>query len=101
MDTTAKSEAFKSRNGTRLIGDKVLQIFARIAQANLRQTDLVGRLGGEEFVVVLADASIDNAYLVADRLRNAFGVGSMTRRCTRPRASACPSSSIPRRISPS
>ena len=70
-------------------GHKVLQIFARIAQANLRQADLVGRLGGEEFVVVLADAGIDNAYLVADRLRNAFAVGSRTRRCTRPRASAC------------
>jgi len=36
----------------------------------------LGRLGGEEFVVVLADASIDNAYLVADRLRNAFAVGA-------------------------
>ena len=57
-------------------GDKVLQIFARIAQANLRQHDLVGRLGGEEFTVVLADASIDNAYLVADRLRNAFAVAA-------------------------
>ena len=57
-------------------GHKVLQIFARIAQANLRQADLVGRLGGEEFVVVLADAGIDNAYLVADRLRNAFAVGA-------------------------
>src|SRR5436190_6616681 len=53
-------------------GDSVLQIFAKTAQDNLRQADLVGRLGGEEFVVVLADASIDNAYLVADRLRNAF-----------------------------
>jgi len=69
---------FKSINDRfgHTVGDKVLQIFARIAQANLRQADLVGRLGGEEFVVVLADASIDNAYLVADRLRNAFAVGA-------------------------
>ena len=69
---------FKSINDRfgHAVGDKVLQIFARTAQANLRQTDLVGRLGGEEFVVVLADASIDNAYLVADRLRNAFAVGA-------------------------
>ena len=82
---------FKSINGRfgHTVGDRVLQIFARTAQANLRQSDLVGRLGGEEFVVVLADAGIDNAYLVADRLRNAFAVGSTTRRCTRPRASAC------------
>ena len=57
-------------------GDKVLQTFAKTAQANLRQTDLVGRLGGEEFTVVLADASIDNAYFVADRLRKAFAVNA-------------------------
>ena len=57
-------------------GDKVLQIFAKTALANLRQNDLVGRLGGEEFTVVLADASIDNAYLVADRLRNSFAVAA-------------------------
>ena len=69
---------FKSINDRfgHAVGDKVLQIFAKTAQANLRQTDLVGRLGGEEFTVVLADASIDNAYLVADRLRNAFAVGA-------------------------
>ena len=57
-------------------GDKVLQIFAKTAQASLRQSDLVGRHGGEEFTVVLADAGIDNAYLVADRLRNAFAVAA-------------------------
>ena len=57
-------------------GDKVLQIFAKTAQASLRQNDLVGRLGGEEFTVVLADASIDNAYLVADRVRNSFAVAA-------------------------
>jgi diguanylate cyclase (GGDEF)-like protein len=65
---------FKSINDRfgHAVGDKVLQIFAEIALVNLRQNDLVGRLGGEEFTAVLADASIDNAYLVADRLRNAF-----------------------------
>ena len=57
-------------------GDKVLQIFARIMRAGLRQADLVGRLGGEEFTVVLADASTDNAYLVADRLRRAFAANA-------------------------
>jgi diguanylate cyclase (GGDEF)-like protein len=57
-------------------GDKVLQIFAKTAVANLRQNDIVGRIGGEEFTVVLADASIDNAYLVADRLRNAFAAAA-------------------------
>jgi diguanylate cyclase (GGDEF)-like protein len=57
-------------------GDKVLQIFAKTARGSLRQTDLIGRLGGEEFTIVLADASIDNAYLVADRLRKAFAAAA-------------------------
>ena len=69
---------FKSINDRfgHAVGDKVLQIFADTAQANLRQTDLVGRLGGEEFVAVLADAGVDNAYLVADRLRDAFALAA-------------------------
>src|SRR6476620_5957392 len=69
---------FKSINDRfgHAVGDKVLQIFARTTRAGLRQTDLVGRLGGEEFTVVLADAGMDNAYLVADRLRNAFAVAA-------------------------
>ena len=56
--------------------EKVLQIFARTMRAGLRQSDLIGRLGGEEFTVVLADAGVDNAYLVADRLRRTFAVSA-------------------------
>jgi len=69
---------FKSINDRfgHAVGDKVLQIFAKTTRGGLRQTDLVGRLGGEEFTVVLADASMDNAYLVADRLRKAFAAGA-------------------------
>jgi diguanylate cyclase (GGDEF)-like protein len=69
---------FKSINDRfgHAVGDKVLQIFAKTTRAGLRQTDLVGRLGGEEFTVVLADASLDNAYLVADRLRKAFAAAA-------------------------
>ena len=69
---------FKSINDRfgHAVGDKVLQVFAKTARTNLRQTDLVGRLGGEEFTVMLADASIDNAYLVADRLRKAFAAAA-------------------------
>jgi diguanylate cyclase (GGDEF)-like protein len=65
---------FKSINDRfgHAVGDKVLQIFAKTTRASLRQTDLIGRLGGEEFTVVLADAGRDNAFLVADRLRKAF-----------------------------
>jgi diguanylate cyclase (GGDEF)-like protein len=43
----------------------------------LRGTDIVGRLGGEEFAVLLADADRDNAFLVAERLRSAFATSSI------------------------
>jgi diguanylate cyclase (GGDEF)-like protein len=65
---------FKSINDRfgHAVGDKVLQIFAKTTRASLRETDLIGRLGGEEFTVMLADAGRDNAFLAADRLRTAF-----------------------------
>jgi diguanylate cyclase (GGDEF)-like protein len=54
------------------LGDEVLRVFARTARAGLRMSDLVGRLGGEEFIVLLADAERNNAFTVADRIRIAF-----------------------------
>ena len=46
---------FKSINDRfgHAIGDRVLQVFAEAARANLRSCDLIGRLGGEEFAAVL------------------------------------------------
>jgi diguanylate cyclase (GGDEF)-like protein len=58
-------------------GDGVLRLFAEVSAANLRSSDLVGRLGGEEFAVLLADASRDNAFLVAERIRAAFERAAM------------------------
>ncbi|UVO49832.1 diguanylate cyclase [Sphingomonas sp. SUN019] len=54
-------------------GDEVLRRFAAIARAAVRDQDMVARLGGEEFAVVLPDASIEQARLVCDRLRAAVG----------------------------
>ncbi|HYD17909.1 MAG TPA: diguanylate cyclase, partial [Patescibacteria group bacterium] len=62
---------FKKINDTHghQVGDEVLKVFAeRIAQ-RLRSFDLVARLGGEEFVVVLPDISLEMAQQVAERLR--------------------------------
>jgi len=53
-------------------GDRVLRLFAETAAAHLRSSDILGRLGGEEFAVVLADAERDNAFRVAERLRVSF-----------------------------
>ena len=60
------------------IGDEVLRIFAESARANLRSSDLIGRLGGEEFAVLLADASQDNALKVAERIRSTFATAAAT-----------------------
>ncbi|MEG3163319.1 diguanylate cyclase [Sphingomonas sp. PB2P19] len=50
-------------------GDRVLQTFATIARGCVRDDDLVARLGGEEFGILLPGASIDQARIVCDRLR--------------------------------
>lgn len=50
-------------------GDEVLKIFSERILLRLRSFDLVVRLGGEEFVVVLPDISQDMAIHVAERLR--------------------------------
>ncbi len=54
------------------IGDEVLKIFAQRLLGNLRSFDLVARLGGEEFAVILPDVSEQRAWMVAERLRNSI-----------------------------
>ena len=53
-------------------GDRVLQTFARIARGRLRASDFIGRLGGEEFAVVMPGTSARVAGHIADRIRRAF-----------------------------
>ncbi|MDX1654789.1 MAG: GGDEF domain-containing protein [Candidatus Competibacteraceae bacterium] len=50
------------------VGDQVLKAVARLLTENLRQTDLVVRYGGEEFVVVLPGTGQDSARSLLDRL---------------------------------
>jgi diguanylate cyclase (GGDEF)-like protein len=52
-------------------GDAVLQALAATLRAGTRGSDLVGRLGGEEFAVLLAEADQASARLTAERLRAA------------------------------
>lgn len=49
-------------------GDKVLQAFVRSTQAVLRPEDVLGRMGGEEFVVILPRTALAQAQLVAQRI---------------------------------
>lgn len=53
-------------------GDQVLAAFAGIISSALRDSDLFGRLGGEEFGVVLVQTDHDGASLLAERLRIAI-----------------------------
>ena len=50
-------------------GDEVLREVAARIKAELRNSDAVGRFGGEEFVVLLIDAELDSATTVAQRIR--------------------------------
>ncbi len=52
-------------------GDAVLQLFATVARKTMRADDVIGRLGGEEFVAILPGALTDAA-VVAERVRVAF-----------------------------
>lgn len=52
-------------------GDMVLRDFARRLQASVRSVDLVARVGGEEFMVVMPDSGAGSAALIAERVRHA------------------------------
>ncbi|HEY9198086.1 MAG TPA: GGDEF domain-containing protein [Gammaproteobacteria bacterium] len=65
------------------VGDQVLQIIARLIRDNLREGDSVGRIGGEEFLVVAPLPDREAAMQLCERLRSAvsqhdFGARSST-----------------------
>jgi diguanylate cyclase (GGDEF)-like protein len=53
-------------------GDRVLQTFASVAQACLRDGDIIARYGGEEFVLLLPNTQADQFTACCERLREAF-----------------------------
>jgi diguanylate cyclase (GGDEF)-like protein len=55
------------------VGDKTLQAIARTLKAFLREYDLVGRFGGEEFALLLPQARPVDAYTIAERIRAYIG----------------------------
>ncbi|MGM0412969.1 MAG: diguanylate cyclase [Pseudomonadota bacterium] len=69
----ADIDHFKSVNDDlgHLVGDEVLQGVARTLRADLREADLAGRWGGEEFVLVLPETSMDEGHQLVERLRRA------------------------------
>ncbi|MBK8891445.1 MAG: GGDEF domain-containing protein [Dechloromonas sp.] len=88
-DALAREAARAERNGTPLcvamididnfkqvndsfghqVGDMVLVHLVAVIKETIRTQDLIGRYGGEEFLLLLPDSGIDEAVVVADRLR--------------------------------
>jgi diguanylate cyclase (GGDEF)-like protein len=70
---------FKKVNDTHghAAGDEVLIGFARLAAACLRSGDVLGRLGGEEFAVLLPGCAVDDARAIAQRICDAFAAHSV------------------------
>jgi len=68
----ADLDHFKAINDTHGhdTGDRALRLFARVLRDNVRPRDLVARHGGEEFLVVLPECSLDDARALAERLRS-------------------------------
>jgi diguanylate cyclase (GGDEF)-like protein/PAS domain S-box-containing protein len=62
---------FKQINDTlgHALGDQMLERVIQIACAQLRDVDLIGRYGGEEFVIILPVTGAQQAYLLAERIR--------------------------------
>jgi len=53
-------------------GDRVLRALADLMQSLVRKIDIVARIGGDEFALVLPETSLDNAAILAERLRSAI-----------------------------
>lgn len=62
---------FKGVNDTygHLVGDAVLQTVAKTVRDSIRPSDFACRYGGEEFLVVFPDTSLDNSEIPAERIR--------------------------------
>ncbi len=65
---------FKTINDTHghLAGDFVLRELSRILKAALRKSDYLIRYGGEEFMIILPEISLENTLLVSERIRQAI-----------------------------
>jgi len=54
------------------IGDRVLQVFSKKAPRELREGDMIGRWGGEEFLCILKDTTPEEAFNTGERIRAAI-----------------------------
>ncbi|MBN2794214.1 MAG: diguanylate cyclase [Clostridia bacterium] len=64
-------DSFKSVNDEygHIVGDKVLKELSALARSLVRETDVIGRYGGEEFAILLPNTNAEQAAIVAEKLR--------------------------------
>ncbi len=76
----ADLDHFKSINDTHGhdAGDVVLKRFADILKSNTRQSDICGRLGGEEFLVIITHVEKENVTIAIERIRKQFEAQKFT-----------------------
>ena len=62
---------FKKINDTKghVFGDKVLVQIADIMQKGVRETDFIGRYGGEEFIIIFSNTNLKDAICISERIR--------------------------------
>jgi diguanylate cyclase (GGDEF)-like protein/PAS domain S-box-containing protein len=62
---------FKHVNDTygHLIGDEILKLLVRTVESNLRKHDMIGRLGGEEFIIVYSDLDQQGLIVASEKIR--------------------------------
>lgn len=67
-------DRFKSVNDVHghAVGDALLEHFSRVVSKQLRSLDIIARLGGEEFVIILPGTDSQGAFQVAERIRQAI-----------------------------
>jgi diguanylate cyclase (GGDEF)-like protein len=65
---------FKNINDTygHQVGDEVLSKISSTIKNKLREVDIAGRFGGEEFLVILPNTSLENGYKVAEKIRESI-----------------------------
>ncbi len=64
-------DKFKNINDTygHSVGDKVIISLANNLEANIRESDVVARFGGEEFVILLNNTNLENSVIIAEKIR--------------------------------
>lgn len=67
-------DRFKNVNDNygHLVGDEVICHLSSLIKKHVRETDIAGRYGGEEFVILLPDTQADDAFIFSERLRNSI-----------------------------